>query len=446
MAFHGDTQWHPEDTIVAISSAPAPAKRGIVRLSGNRLFPLIDQLFTSEQPLQPGYLTPGLLRLPDLHSPLPADLYCWQQPNSYTGQDLIEVHTIGSAPLLERLVAECLRLGARLARPGEFTLRAFLAGKKDLTQAEAVLGVIEAHSPEDLQASLAQLAGGVSTPLAQLRDDLFNLLADVEAGLDFVEEDIQFVDESELLKRISYALAHLQNLKRQLESRTVSGRPLRVALVGRPNAGKSSLFNALLDSDAAIISEQAGTTRDYLTRPTNWDGLTVELIDTAGWQEATDTIEEQSQRLGRTEASRADLLLWCVPADEEIPAYDAWQWASVPGVHRVRTKSDRTAVTVDWHCSINQPETVKHLRGQILEKLKELTRPSLSASQSRCRGHVEQAWHSLQRAHTHVLEQDPPELLALALREALQQFGQLTGAVYTNDLLDRIFSRFCIGK
>jgi tRNA modification GTPase len=451
MAFHGNSHWHPEDTIVAISSATGPALRGIVRLSGSRAFPIVEQLFSSEHPRRSNYLTPGFLKLAELHSPLPADLYCWAKPNTYTGQDLVELHTIGSVPLLERLVAELLRLGARMAQPGEFTLRAFLAGKKDLTQAEAVLGIIEANTTDDLQASLEQLAGGVSQPLAKLRDDLLNLLADVEAGLDFVEEDIQFVSDSDLLTRLSAGLAHLINLRRQLDTRTVSGRALRVAIVGRPNAGKSSLFNALLGREAAIISEQAGTTRDYLTVPVEWSGLSVELIDTAGWQDITDTIEEQAQRLGRQEASRADVLLWCVPAAEEIPKFDELQWSGIRGVQLLRTKSDQLASggsqsPETWFCSVHAPESMVQLRMQIIQHLQELSKPSLAPSQSRCRGHVEQAMQALRRAHAHVLEQDPAELLALAIREAIEQLGQLTGAVYTNDLLDRIFSRFCIGK
>jgi tRNA modification GTPase len=448
MAFHGNTNWHPEDTIVAISSAPGPGLRGIIRLSGAKTFPLIEQIFTSKTPRNPNHVTPGFVKLLNMHSSLPLDLYTWEKPNTYTGQDLAELHTIGSAPLLESLLSELIRLGARLAQPGEFTLRAFLAGKKDLTRAEAVLGVIEAKTKDDLQASLAQLAGGVSLPLAALREDLLNLLADVEAALDFVEEDIQFISESSLLNRLAAGIAHLVNLRRQLDTRTVSGKAPRVAIVGRPNAGKSSLFNALLGKSAAIISEQAGTTRDYLTVSVNWSGLAIELIDTAGWQDATDTIEEQAQRLGRSEATRADVLLWCVPADEEIPALDALQWSGIHGVKLVRTKSDRmkNSPLQSWSCTIHDSESVQKVRSQIVEMLQELQQPSLAPSQSRCRGHVEQALDSLRRAHAHVLGQDPPELLALAIREAIEQIGQLTGAVYTNDLLDRIFSRFCIGK
>lgn len=447
MAFHGNTRWHPDDTIVAISSAVGPGRRGIIRLSGSLTFPIVDQLITTEVPRRAGYLAPGRIRVPELFSPLPVDVYSWIKPHSYTGQDLAELHTIGCAPLLEAIVAHCLQHGARLAQPGEFTLRAFLNGKKDLTQAEAVLGVIDARTEEDLHTSLDQLAGNVRHPLAQLRDDLLNLLADVEAALDFAEEDIQFVSESDLLRRISAGIAHLVNLQRQLNRRSVSGLSLQVAIVGRPNAGKSSLFNALLGRAAAIVSDEAGTTRDYLTATVNWGGLEVTLIDTAGWQQATNAIEEQAQRFGQSEAKRADLMLWCVPADEAISPTDAASWGRFPGLKMVRTKADRVASDCGaWSCSVMQPGSVERFRGVLIAELQRITKTSLAQSQSRCQGHVSVALQALQRAYAHVLEQDPPELLALALREALEQLGQLTGAIYTNDLLDRIFSRFCIGK
>ena len=172
-------------------------------------------------------------------------LYFFAGPRSYTGQDIAEIHTVGSPPLVERLVADLLAAGARPARPGEFTMRAFLAGKKDLPQAEAVQAVIEAGTDADLTAALAQLAGGVSQPLDALRDDLLNLLADVEAALDFADEDIEFVGKADTLRRITAAIEQLDAVQKQLDDRTVSGRPIRVALVGLPNAGKSSLFNAL---------------------------------------------------------------------------------------------------------------------------------------------------------------------------------------------------------
>ncbi|QEL14361.1 tRNA uridine-5-carboxymethylaminomethyl(34) synthesis GTPase MnmE [Limnoglobus roseus] len=450
---------HPEDTIVALSSAPGPGRRAIVRLSGPNAVAVVNALFTSTIDRQitdsPRHLTPGHLQLSNVHSPLPADAYFFRGPHSYTGQDLIELHTISSPPLVERLIADLLAAGARSAQPGEFTLRAFLSGKKDLTRAEAVLDVIEAGSDAELKQALTQLAGGVARPMDALRDDLLSLLADVEAGLDFVEEDIEFVGKPEQLKRIAAGLAQLTDLKRQLDARTVSGRPIRVALVGEPNAGKSSLFNALVGSaGVALVSPTAGTTRDYLTQRLDLDGVPVELIDTAGWQDSTDTIEGQAQRLGREQTEQADLVLWCVPAGEEV--LDSPPNLSGAEVLRVHTKADLLPPPLRGRvggenqpavaASVVSPDGTLALRERLADKVQALSRSSTAPSQSRCRHHVEAAIDSLQRAHGHVFHDDPQELLALELRKALDQIGEMVGAVYTNDLLDRIFSRFCIGK
>jgi tRNA modification GTPase len=433
--------FHPADTIVAVASAPGPGRRAVVRVSGPHALQLASAVGVSDTAFDPGRAQPGAsLRLSDIASPLPADIYYWAGPRSATGQDLIEIHTVGSRPLVERLVADLIVAGGRPAGPGEFTLRAFLAGKKDLPQAEAVLGVVEAGSDADLQRALGQMAGGVTAPLAALRDDLLNLLADVEAALDFADEDITFVERPDVIHRLAAGLAHLANLRRQLDDRGVSGRAVRVALVGPPNAGKSSLFNALSGADAALVSEEAGTTRDYLTRSLTLGGVAVELTDTAGWDDPADPVAAQAQRLGRGAAAAADLRVWCVPTGRPF--------VGEPGgpVLKAATKADLAPATGGTPTSVVAERGLDALRAELIERVTALARPPLAPSLSRCRGHVDGAIGHLRAAHRHALEADPPEVLATALRAALDQIGELAGAVYTPDLLDRIFSRFCIGK
>ncbi|HJZ90473.1 MAG TPA: GTPase, partial [Gemmataceae bacterium] len=396
----------------------------------------------------------GNLRLPGLHSPLPADVYSMPGPKSYTGQDCVEIHTISSPPLVDLLIAELMNAGARAARPGEFTMRAFLAGKKDLTQAEAVLAVVEAGTENELTQALAQLAGGVTQPLQGLRDDLLNLLADVEAGLDFTEEHIEFVDKRDILLRLGKGMAQLTNLQKQLADRGVSGRSFRVVLVGRPNAGKSSLFNALAGVPAAIVSPRPGTTRDYVTRSVTLQGTNVELIDTAGWQEATGEIESQAQRLGREQAAKADLVLWCVEASEwraerrQPPDDDRiGRLTPLSSPVVVLTKVDLADVESDQlKTSAKTGRGIADLRRTLAERAKAARAPALAPGLSRCRHHVDKALNHLRAAHHVVLFDEPAELLALELRLALDQLGEMVGAIYTDDLLDRIFSRFCIGK
>jgi len=460
MSFEKTTLPHPDDTIVAVSSASGPATRAIVRVSGPNTRGVVEGIFHASAASEAGrYLVPGFLRLSGVHSPLPATLYFFAGPRSYTGQDTAELHTIGSPSLVERLVVDLLNAGARPAQAGEFTLRAFLAGKKNLPQAEAVHAVIAADTDADLKAALTQLAGGVTQPLEVLRDDLLNLLADTEAALDFADEDIQFVGQAETRTRLDAALNQLEALLHQLDDRTVSGRAIRVALVGLPNAGKSSLFNALAGGDA-LVSAVPGTTRDYLTAKLDLDGTRVELIDTAGWQASTDTIEEQAQRLGHDATTGADVILWC-DADANFSEADATRLEATGAVVlRVRTKCDlvenwlnnlasggrKPSESSPLAVSVVSPTGTDSLRVALADCVQSLARPALAPSQSRCRHHVAACADHLRAAREFTAHDGLPELAASAMRAALDQLGEVTGAVYTNDLLDRIFSRFCIGK
>jgi tRNA modification GTPase len=440
---------HPQDTIVALATAPGPGARAIVRLSGPAAGDAVGSVFRCEPPLDRSRrgLTTGLVELPGLASPLPADVYFWPAPNSYTGQDVAEVHTLSSPPLVELLVAELLRAGARAAQPGEFTLRAFLSGKMDLTRAEAVQAVVAAGDEDELRQALMQLAGGMATPLQELREDLLSLLADVEAGLDFADEDIRFVGQEETLLRLTAALARLTLLRKQLDSRSTAERPFRVVLAGRPNAGKSSLFNALA-GESALVSPEPGTTRDYLVAPLDVGGMTVELVDTPGRQAALGAIEDQAQTLGRAETEKADLIVLCLergasPTEDEAALLGREKPPALP----VATKADLQAGPSGMlSSSAVTGAGLEELRGALAQRARARRRPALAPSLSRCRNHVETCLANLRRAHHVVLFEDPPELLALELREALEQLGQMVGAVYTDDLLDRIFSRFCIGK
>jgi tRNA modification GTPase len=464
-----NTALHPDDTIVAVSSAQGPGKRAIVRISGPHTLAAINAVFSAREreglPARlPHRLVPGRIQLSGVFSPVPATLYFFAGPKTYTGQDLAELHLVGSPPLVERLVTDLLKAGARPATPGEFTLRAFLAGKKDLPQAEAVNAVIEADTDADLQLALTQLAGGIVQPLHALREDLLNLLADLEAALDFSDEDIEFVGKLETVSRIDSARDLLGDVLQQLDKRTVSGRAVRIALVGLPNAGKSSLFNALADSDA-IVSPTPGTTRDYLTRPITLGDIAAELIDTAGWQSAEDTIAEQAQWLCREQAGQADVILWCVETGSSFSLSDETRLTeSEAKLIRVRTKYDlasqesrvRSRESGDRSqesgnrlvipVSTVTKEGINSLRLALSETVTSVVRSPLAPSQSRCRHHVASSLEELTRAGDHVANGDPLELTAAALRIAIDQLGEMTGAVYTNDLLDRIFSRFCIGK
>ncbi|HVS38244.1 MAG TPA: tRNA modification GTPase [Gemmataceae bacterium] len=438
---------HLLDVIVALSTAGGPAGRAVLRLSGPGAAKFVAPLFRPDLPPQVGrQLLAGALHLPTLASPLPAELYLLSAPKTYTGQDMVEIHTLSCPPLLDVLTPALLHSGARAAKPGEFTMRAFLAGKLDLTRAEAVQAVVEAGDEGELKRALLQLAGGLARPLEQLREDLLDLLADVEAALDFGDEAISFVGRENVLHRLTRGLAQLTTASRQLTARAVADRPFRVVLAGRPNAGKSSLFNAL--GGQALVSAAAGTTRDYLIQRLDLNGAVVELVDTPGRRIGLDAVEEKAQALGREQADQADLVLLCLPTDEPARAEDAGLLRQErPPVLGVATKCDLACPPAEMLAvSAVAGQGLDALRAALAERVRSRPQPALASSLSRCRGHVEACLACLRRAHALVLYEDPTELLALELRGALEQLGEMVGAVYTDDLLDRIFSRFCIGK
>jgi tRNA modification GTPase len=378
----------------------------------------------------------------------------WPGPRSYTGQDAAEIHLIGSAPLSGLVLSDCLTKGARPAESGEFTLRAFLSGRIDLTQAEAVLGVIEAGNPAQLDAALRQLAGGLSGPITALRDRLLDLVAHLEANLDFTEEpDVGPVSRASLAHELNDAAENLSDIASQLSERErASGHP-RVVLAGPPNAGKSRLFNALLGRDRAIVSPLAGTTRDYLSELCHCDGLAVELIDTAGFDEPADAVTRHAQELRADQAAQADLLLECCSVEAPL----APEGPAAPAINllRVRTKADlvltageRPAVQGEIHTSAVTGAGLSALRSAIARMLRERDagEEALLCTGARCRGSVIRAAAALRSAAQIIVESGGDELVAFDLRLAVDELGVVVGASVTDDILDRIFRRFCIGK
>lgn len=440
----------PQDTIVALSTPPGPGGRAVVRATGPGSFDLIGAVawgtFPTCRARRARYPLP--LRLPGLTSPMPADIYVWPAPRTYTGQDLVEFHMISSPPIVELLIAQLLRSGARSAEPGEFTLRAFLAGKLDLTQAEAVLAVIHASGRDELQQALAQLAGGIAEPLRTLSEELLIFLADIEAGLDFAEEGIQFVNRDELARRVDAALAQLQRLRTQLDARSLADRPFRAVLVGKPNAGKSSLFNRL-SGGGALVSAQPGTTRDFLLARLNLGDVRIDLVDTAGWNASVEGIERRAQALAREQSEQADLLIVCREAAQPVDQDEHLPWAG---------QRPTATVVVATKCDLVAPRTgqlatsavtgagMDDLRHFLAEAARKQMASGLAPSSSRCRHHLDACLEHLTEARLLIEKNDAPELLALELRESVDTIGAMVGAVYTDDLLDRIFSRFCIGK
>lgn len=451
-----------EDTVAAIASAPGGAARGILRVSGPGLVACLQGCFVlraargwSESPLPRS--VPADIRLAPPLSHVSGDLYIWPKRRSYTGQPSAEFHMPGSPPLLEAALEAVCQAGARVAEPGEFTMRAFLAGRVDLIQAEAVLGVIQSRSQVELRTALRQLAGGLSQPLAELRNQLLELLAHLEAGLDFADERIEFIGSEQLCRQLGEVAGVVSRLAARMDSRSVANDEPRVVLRGWPNVGKSSLFNALIEANGALVSADAGTTRDYVTARMDLRGFGCILVDTAGTDldGGADSLRAAAQSATSDQFAQADLQLLCLDASRSL---NTWELAELqqPSAARiaVATKVDAARDGVlDGVAAVRTSSKQGHGLEQLRRKIHQYFMERASADDAilrgtaiRCGESLRQAAILLQSARQAAHGSLGEELVAADIRSALDEIGSVAGVVYTDDILDRIFSRFCIGK
>ncbi|SFL28320.1 tRNA uridine-5-carboxymethylaminomethyl(34) synthesis GTPase MnmE [Rhodanobacter glycinis] len=444
----------PTDTIAAIASAPGAAGVGVVRVSGPSV-PLIAQALLGRAP-RPRYahfvsfrdaagetIDQGLL----LHFPAPA---------SYTGEHVLELQGHGSAVLLDALLRRVCELGARLARPGEFTERAFLNGKLDLAQAEAVADLIAARSQAGARAALQSMEGVFSRKVEVLLQALIALRVHIEAAIDFPEEEIDFLADPAITTQLENLRADLRELLREARRGVRLNDGLKVAIVGRPNAGKSSLLNALAGSDRAIVTPVAGTTRDVLRESLSLDGIALELADTAGLRETDDEVEREGVRRAHGELQRADVAL-LVTTEADVDADLAFFDVLPAGVERMVLINK-----IDLGQTTPRAETrggiaclwASAKTGAGLDALRDRLRQLAGA------GGGEGAF-SARRRHVLALEQvgthlghtarilatsRAGELAAEELHRAQHALGEITGSYTSDDLLGAIFGSFCIGK
>ncbi|NNJ26607.1 tRNA modification GTPase MnmE [Planctomycetes bacterium LzC2] len=382
----------------------------------------------------------GALRLEPFPVPVRCTAFVWPTQRSYTGQPSAELHLPGSPPVVEATLAALHAAGFRPAGPGEFTLRAFLAGRVGLTEAEAVLGVIDAADPGELHTALNQLTGGVSNRLEPLRSDLLDLLADLEAGLDFAEEDVSFVAPDVLRGRIEDGQQAVRDLVADAAGRAVSGVTPRVVLAGPPNAGKSSLFNALSGRSAVLVSPTAGTTRDDVSTDVSLGGLTIELVDTAGEETAGDDLSAAAQHRRAETLGAADLVLHCVPPGGSVPPVGEGLVLFTKADLRGTIEPGTLAV------SATTGDGLEELRTAVAEAVRSATprRHLIGATAARGGAALNEALAALDRARE--VAELGDELVAAELRAAVDALGEMLGVVYHDDLLGRIFGRFCIGK
>ena len=442
------------DTIAAIASAPGAAGVGIVRVSGPHV-PRIAQALLGRTPTSrhahfaafrgadAALIDRGLL----LYFPAPA---------SYTGEHVLELQGHGSSVLLDALLRRVCELGARLARPGEFTERAFLNGKLDLAQAEAVADLIAARSQAGARAALQSMEGVFSRKVDALLQALIALRVHIEAAIDFPEEEIDFLADPAITQKLALLRAQLAELLREAQRGVRLNDGLRVAIVGRPNAGKSSLLNALAGSERAIVTDIAGTTRDVLRESISLDGIALELADTAGLRDTHDPVEREGVRRAHNERDRADVVLLVTDAQN---ANDDLTWLQdLPSsIERIVVINKIDLVDTSAQMQMHNDATWLWLSvktGAGLDALREHLKQLAGAGSgegafSARRRHVlalEQTAEHLHRAAKVLADSHAGELAAEELRHAQHALGEITGTYTSDDLLGAIFSSFCIGK
>ena len=390
-----------------------------------------------------------------------------RKPRSYTGEDVVEIQTHGGARILQATCHGLIRHGARMAQPGEFTKRAFLNGRLDLTQAEAVLDTIQATTSRSLQAAQSLLRGSLSKEVDALRERLIRMLAHVEAGMDFAEEDITFIQAAEVQQTLTDTKRAVEQLIASYEEGRIIREGIKVAIIGRPNVGKSSLLNALLKLDRAIVSDQPGTTRDVIDESMNVRGIPLRLLDTAGLRPTHDRIEGEGIRRTEDAIAEADVLLLVLDGAEGITDEDRTVYETYGSLRHllVMNKMDlpESQTFSPLHLvgegkgegpgfvkvSAKTGEGLDHLTTVIhsvcLKEGLEAT-PSVLVTRLRHKASLEQAHRSIEEAMRSLERKESGECVALDIRAALDALGEITGAVSTEDILDRIFQDFCIGK
>lgn len=457
------------DTISAVSTPPGEGGIGIVRLSGPDALDVAARMFVSSRGRD---IRTGRQRVFHGHVRDAAGtsvdevlLHVMRAPHSYTGEDVVEINAHGGLAPLQAILEETLRLGARLARPGEFTQRAFLNGRMDLTQAEAVIDLVRAKTRSALAAANAASDGVLAGALYEIRDILADALARVEAAVDFPEEDLpELVDET-LVLRLQDTRERMRRLMDSADAGVRLREGISLAIVGRPNVGKSSLFNALLRDTRAIVSEEPGTTRDRIEETASLGGVPVRLTDTAGLRDTSHAVEARGVELSRRTAQQADYILFVVDATAPDTEEDRQIGTELAGLETpivlVRNKMDLLspgvaspvsaipAIPFAAVCNVSAatgtglPELEDRLGKLFLgNTAAEAASPMLS------RTHQKESMRRAAACLDRLLDDTTvsPELLALELREALQAIGEITGETTPEEVLDRIFASFCIGK
>ncbi|NLW55979.1 MAG: tRNA uridine-5-carboxymethylaminomethyl(34) synthesis GTPase MnmE [Firmicutes bacterium] len=455
------------DTIAAISTPPGEGGIGIIRISGEdaaQIGALIlrhpsGRKITSWPERQ---VRLGLVMSPEGKFIDEVLYFLFRKGRSYTGEELLEIQGHGGYQNLKKILNSAIKAGARLAEPGEFTKRAFLNGRLDLAQAEAVIDLIRAQTDLAHQVALTQLRGELSTVIQRLENSLFEILVPIEAALDYPEDEIPDLEREQVAQRITALCLQLEELLAQAAQGVILREAASVVLAGRPNVGKSSLLNSLLGEERVIVTPIPGTTRDFVAETIDLDGIPVRLIDTAGLRESEDLVEKAGVERTREIIKEAHLILVVLDAGEELTAAEEEMIANTK--HKpliILNKTDLPTVLSVKELKDKFPDyqvlSVSAKTGDGLAALKEAIREALIGRRDfeehpvlvtrlRHKEALEEALANLQSVAKGLSQQQSEDLLAVDLRAALEALGRITGRSVSEEIIDRIFSQFCLGK
>jgi tRNA modification GTPase len=451
------------ETIVAVATPPGRGGIGVVRLSGPHASSIVEPMLRLRHPLAPAQARFADLIDPDTQEKLDETVVTYfAAPHSYTAEDVVEISAHGSPVILETIVSYALKGGARLAAPGEFTQRAFLSGRIDLTQAEAIRDLIESHTLYQARIAAQQLQGALSRRIQPIKEDLVALIAVLEAGIDFAEDDIEVTPSPEIVTRIATIRSQLLPVAESFTQGRIVRSGITLAIVGRPNAGKSSLFNRLVQRERAIVTAVPGTTRDLVTERVSIGGIPVELVDTAGLREASDEAEQIGIRKSREALAEADVVLMVLdamvtPEPEELELLATLaQRRALAAINKSDLAHPSTPMR-DALAALGMPVIyTSALTGQGVEQLKDQllaivgnpaaeTENGMLTSMRQYQA-VQIADEALTRASAAAELNTPHEMVLLDLYEALRSLDALTGETTSDDILNLVFSTFCIGK
>ena len=446
------------EPIVAIATPYGESAIGIVRLTGKGVLDIVKKFFKTKGDIKPRYAHFGRLYDEKGEEVDEGILIYYKAPNSYTGEDMVELNLHGNPQILQKAVEIFINAGARLAEPGEFTKRAFLNGKLDLTQAEAVAELISAKTELARKVALKQLKGELSKYIRPLRETLLELLAYIEADIEFAEEDIPTLTKEQVLQMVEKVINGIDELLKTAKTGKFIREGLKLAIVGKPNVGKSSLFNALLKEERAIVTDIAGTTRDYIEETLQIKGIPVKLIDTAGIRKAEDVVEKIGIERSLKKIEEADVILFVFDASNEITQEDMEIYNKIKDKEHIIV-ANKIDLGIKANLEIFKEKNiikVSALTGEGLDNLAEeiLEKAGVTVSESvnvyvsvRHENLLKKAKEVLERFMKEYREKEiSPEIAMLDLREASDYLGEILGEITTEDILGKIFSTFCIGK